>query len=234
MQAKFLSSLSSYASDGVYFATHSYGLARTTADQIYVLNKLSGGETDVRLQEETPDLPHVLSELTYSGYRELGFKKILLAEGVCDLPILRRFLRQLRKDQDVVVFPLGGDAMINAGRVAELEEVKRITTDLAVIIDSERANATDPLRRNRAEFQAACTSLDVVCHVLERRAIENYLTEPAIQKIKGPQYRALRPFERFTDIPLSWSKDKDNRDVSAEMTFDDIRTTDLGTFLSAL
>jgi predicted ATPase len=234
LQLKFLSSLAHYASVGVLFATHSYGLSRSSADQIYMLRKIKEDESVVSRVEDTSDLPHVLQDLTYSGFRDLGFEKILLVEGPTDLPVFRHFLRLLRKDHKIVLFPLGGDGMINGKRINELDELKRVSSNIAAVIDSERPSANAALATNRAEFYAACRNANVPCHVLERRAVENYFPEAAIKRIKGPKYRALGPFERFSDVPLEWSKDRDNCNVALEMSIDDLGVTDLREFLLSL
>lgn len=234
LQLKFLSRLAAYASGGVLFATHSYGLARSSADQIYTLRKIAEGESAVSPLEVARDLPTLLEDLTYSGYRDLGFEKILLVEGPHDLPVFRHFLRLLRKDHRVVLLSLGGSDMINGARGKELEELKRISPSLAAIIDSERSSSGAPLSKNRIDFKRVCDISGVACHILDRRATENYFTDAAVQKVKGPSYRALGPFERFRDIPLEWSKDVDNWQATVEMTLDDLTTTDLGRFLASL
>lgn len=41
-------------------------------------------------------------------------------------------------EQHVLMIPLGGDSMINGSREDELRELKRITTNIVAVIDSER------------------------------------------------------------------------------------------------
>ncbi|OGL15699.1 MAG: hypothetical protein A3K12_12330 [Candidatus Rokubacteria bacterium RIFCSPLOWO2_12_FULL_71_19] len=233
LQLKFLSSLTHYAGSGILFATHSLGLARSSADQIYTFRKLAEGESKVTLHEAATDLPTLLNDLTFSGYRELAFDKLLLVEGPTDLPTFRQFLRRLRKDQRIVVFPLGGDAMITGARAAELEELKRISPALAAVIDSEKTGPDTPIPRNRLEFQRACAAAGVQLHILERRAIENYFPATAVRKVKGDEYAALAPYQTFQDLALEWSKD-DNWRVAYEMTKEDLLATDLGQFLDSL
>jgi hypothetical protein len=233
LQLKFLSTLARYASTGVLFATHSYGLARSSADQIYTLQKVAEGESEVALFDAIGNLPGLLEDLSFSGYRELGFDKILLVEGPHDLPVFRHFLRLFRKDHRIVLLPLGGDGMINGARAKELEELKRICPSLAAVIDSERTGPDALVSKNRGDFETACKATNVPCHILERRAIENYFPDAAIKKIRGDNHRALGPFERFRDVPLEWSK-ADNSRVAMEMSPEDILVTDLGRFLESL
>ncbi len=124
--------------------------------------------------------------------------------------------------------------MIDGRRGRELEELKRITSDIAAVIDREGSSADAPLAKNRQEFRAVCETADVRCHILARRAIENYFPSTVLQRIKGATYRALDPFERFSDVNLEWSKNRDNVDAALSMTLDDIRGTDLEQFLVSL
>jgi hypothetical protein len=82
LQLDFLTALGSYAGEGVLFATHNIGLARASAELIYSIRKDAEGESEVRKLEATPRLSEFLGELSFSGYRELGFDKILLVEGL--------------------------------------------------------------------------------------------------------------------------------------------------------
>ena len=43
--------------------------------------------------------------------------------------------------------------MINAGSAGALKEIKRITTDVAVLIDSERASEGEALAKDREAFK---------------------------------------------------------------------------------
>src|SRR5205823_7052688 len=81
LQLDFLMTVGSYASEGVVFATHSIGLARASADRIYSVQKSADGTSPVSPLEKTSGLVEFLGELNFSGYRELGFSKILLVEG---------------------------------------------------------------------------------------------------------------------------------------------------------
>jgi len=139
LQLDFLTTLASYADEGVYFATHSYGLARASAERVYALSRIAQGESDVRPLESVNRLSEFLGELSFAGYRDMGFEKILLVEGPTEVKTIQQFLRLLGKDHKVVLLPLGGSSMINDRRGTELEEVKRISENVSALIDSERA-----------------------------------------------------------------------------------------------
>ena len=86
------------------------------------------------------------------------------------------------------------------------------------------------LRVFRKGFLKACENVGIKCHILERRAIENYFSERAIQAVKGEQYRAIEPYQRLKDTSPCWSKEENWR-IAREMTKEEFEDTDLGKFL---
>lgn len=233
LQLDFLTTLGTYACEGVLFATHSMGLARAAAERIYSVRKIAEGESEIADLESTPRLAEFLGELSFSGFQELGFDKVLLVEGSTDVKTIQQFLRLYQMEHKIVILPLGGSQLINGSREIELSEVKRITTKVFALIDSERSESGDTLAPERAAFVEICEKAKIHCHVLERRAIENYLADQAVKKIKGENYRALAPYEKLKDVSPSWWKEENWR-IAREMTLRDIEGTDLGKFLAIL
>lgn len=232
LQLDFLTTLASYATKGILFSTHSIGLARF-ADRIYSVREGGEGGSRVTEYEKTPHLADFLSELSFSGYQELGFDKVLLVEGRTDVKTIQQFLRQYKIDHQIVLLPLGGADMISGKSEAELQEVQRITTNIAVLIDSERSAPDRALARPRRAFVETCENLKIPCHVLKYRATENYLSDRAVKKIKGEKYKALEPYQKLNDISPAWAKNENWR-IAREMTKAEINSTDLGEFLSNL
>lgn len=233
LQLDFLTTIASYASEGVLFGTHSIGLARAVGQQVYALNRLREGVSDMRPLEGIPRLAEFLGELSFSGYRELGFERVLLVEGPNDVITMQQFLRKRNVDHKIVVLPLGGSGMINSNRETELAEMQRISPDLHVLIDSERNAEGEELSADRRAFVASCEKLGIQCRVLTLRAIENYLSDRAIKAMKGEKYRALAAFERLEDAEPAWAKSENWR-IAREMTLDELKGTDLGVFVESL
>ncbi len=233
LQLDFLTTLTSYATEGVLFATHSIGLARASADQVYSVQKNEAGESLVRPYEETPRLSEFLGELSFSGYRELGFDKVLLVEGPTEVKTIQQFLRLYGKDHKFVLLPLGGSGMIKAHSEAELAEIMRISDNVSALIDSERSAPAARLAPDREAFVQNCRKVGIEPCVLERRAIENYLTDSAVKRTKGVKYRALGPYELLKATPQPWAKGENWR-IAREMTRQDLQGTDLGQFLELL
>jgi ABC-type Mn2+/Zn2+ transport system ATPase subunit len=233
LQLDFLTTLASYATEGILFGTQSIGLARASAERIYSLRKLAEGESEITELESTPRLSEFLGELSFSGYRELGFDKVLLVEGVTDVKTIQQFLRLHRKDHQIVVLPLGGTQLINQAREAELQEIKRISANVFAVIDSERTAQDNPPDSTRTGFIQMCNRTGITCHVLERRAIENYLCDRAVKQVMGEKHRALAPYEALRNVSPSWPKSENWR-IAREMTRQELDQTDLGHFLAAL
>lgn len=233
LQLDFLTTLGSYASEGVLFATHSIGLARSSADKIYSIHLIDGEKRNVSEFEATENLVEFLGELNFSGYKELGFDKILLVEGPTDIKTIQQFLRCYKIDHKIVILPLNGKSQINGSFGPELEEIKRISENISVLVDSERTAPGEKLQERIKEFIKVCKQAGVKCHVLERRAIENYFTDEAIKKAKGNKYCALGHYDKRNQFSPGGSKNENWR-IAREMDVKELESTDLGTFLKSL
>lgn len=234
LQLDFLTTLASYAPvGGIIYATHSFGLARTTANRIYSVQRIGKCESRLTPYESTPRLAELVGELSFSGFKELGFDKILLVEGSTELLTFQQFLRLYNKDHQTVLLPLGGSQLINSLCEQQLQELVRITGKIHAVIDSEQNNATTPLNKERAAFREICRRLGIQCHVLERRATENYLSDSAIKRVKGQKYRSLSEYERLSDVSPAWAK-SENWLIAREMQRTELDETDLGRFLAQL
>lgn len=233
LQLDFLTTLGKYASRGVIFATHSLGLARSAAERIYSVRRKEDGLSELRPLDATPRLSEFLRELSFSGYQELGFDKVLLVEGVTEVKTFQQLLRKYGLAHKVVLLPMGGGQLINANRESELQELKRISPNISAVIDSERDGEGQPLGRERQAFVETCAAMAIPCLVLQLRATENYLCSRAIKATMGETFSALAPFARLRDTSPSWSK-SDNWRIASEMTRAELDVTDLGQFLSTL
>ncbi len=235
LQIDFLSSLATFASDGVLFATHSMGLARSVADTIYSLQQRQGHSV-VSRYETTPDLLEFAGELSFSAYREFGYDRILLVEGPTDVRTIQQLLKKLNKDHKVVVFPLLGHAFASGEYQEALIELRRIAPmeKIAVVVDSERAETGGIPDKKRQAFAAACEREGFKKVLLtERRSIENYFPRSAVQAALGERFDSLGPFEKLGTPPSNWSK-KLNWKIAHAMELHDLEGTDLLEFLHCL
>lgn len=137
------------------------------------------------------------------------------------------------KDHKIVIMPLGGKQFIKDGVEQELRELRRITTNISCIIDSEISSKDNPLSEDRQKFVDLCKKLNFDICVTEKRATENYLSEKAIKNICGEKYCELGPYEKLSDCEHTWSKSKNWR-IAREMSWDDLKDTDVGKFIERL
>ena len=232
LQLDFLTTLANYASEGTLFATHSIGLARSSADYIYTVKKTPRG-SEVREYEQNPSLLELLGELSYSTYREFGFKKVLLVEGRTEIKTFQQFLRKYRQDQHILILSLGGKDFINGHSIEELREIQRISDQIYILIDSEKNSPSAELEQCRQQFKENCHINGIHCHILERRATENYFTDRAIKLVKGDSYSALDNYQLLGNGSLGWSKSENWR-IAKEMTKEELESTDLGEFIRTI
>jgi hypothetical protein len=229
LQLDFLTSLGSYAEEGVWFSTHSLGLARSAAEQVYSVSRVSEGNSKIAALANTPRLSEFLGEMSFSSHKELGFEKVLLVEGPTEVKVVQHFLRAISKDQKILLLPLHG----HMPKADEFEEILRITPDVAALIDSERQRANAPLAKDRDDFVQLCANKKLSCHVLERRATENYFPDQVVKQVFGQNYRGLGPYEKLGDANPHWSKSQ-NWKLAEAMTFAEVRATDMGKFFETL
>lgn len=228
LQLDFLTTLASYASEGVLFATHSIGLARATADRLYSVQAGTHGSI-VRPYDRTPHYAEFLGSLGVAGLQDIGCNKILLVEGTSDVRTFQQWLRCFGKDREVVVLPLGGSSLINGKTAPQLQEIMRFGSLVFAVVDSEKNSADAAITRERREFADNCAALGIRCLVVERRATENYLPDRAVRAAFGSSSAALQPFE----AAVPWGKSENWR-AAREMTKEDLADTDLGGFLAAI
>lgn len=234
MQAKFVEALARFATHGVVFATHSIGLARTVADEVYVVTQKSRDVSTITSLKNISNYAQLLGELSFSQYEALGVNKILLVEGVTEVRTFHQLLSKFEA-RKVLVVPLGGSAMINPDRQNELAEFLRFGVGVYVLIDSERDHESHTLPV-RDQFISVCESLFGKGHAIQTnlRATENYLPEKAIRQVmRSDKYSAMTPYQTFDSLEPKWSKN-DNWKIAAETTRADWLGTDVGAFLAGL
>jgi ABC-type cobalamin/Fe3+-siderophores transport system ATPase subunit len=230
LQLDFLSALAKSATHGVMFATHSLGLARSSAETIVLVSKDPATGTHTSAYEDHTDLPSLAAQLGFDGRPELGFRKVLLVEGKTEVRSVLQLLRLYGKEHEIALIPLGGGTLIHKNSDVELRELQRLG-DVTFLIDSEKTAANAAPKKEHADFVALCASLKIDGHMLERRAFENYLTQEALDAVK-PGYTALAPYDKFP-AATSWSKNW-NWKAAAALKKSDVDATDLGKFIASL
>ena len=236
LQLRFLATLGSYTQYGLLYATHSIGLARSTAARIMAVSKSDDGSSQMRLfGTNATNFGEWLGELSYSMRAELGCEELLLVEGPTELLCFQELLRKVKKDGKFVLIQLGGSSLIRSGIKQHLSELFRIVepSKICAVIDSERLAQDAALSPERAAFVRECGEIGIDVHVLERRAIENYFVQSSIDDALGPIYEALQPFQKLESSAKPWRK-ADNWKIAREMSLEPLENTDLGKLLFSL
>jgi predicted ATPase len=234
LQLSFLTALGSYCKKGLLFATHSYGLARTSAERIFVVQRDKTTKMEP-LNSDKINLAELLGELGYAARSELGYDGILLVEGPTDVLFFQEFMRKLGCDQKYVIMQLGGSSLINGKIAPHLAEMTRLTDpqNIRVFIDSERTSAGESLSADRTDFVSSCEKVGIIVSVSERRATENYFETNGIRRALGHGFEPLQPYELLKQSKKPWHKSS-NWKIARETEVKDIEHTDLGKFLKSL
>jgi ABC-type cobalamin/Fe3+-siderophores transport system ATPase subunit len=230
LQADFITTLSGFARVAMIFASHNVGLAKIAGDRTYSIHRDANNQTSV-ITKFNPDirLSEMVGEAGFSAQQIEGCTKVLLVEGPTEIRAIRQILRKMNAEHQIVLIPLGGGSMITANRDDELREITRICNDVYCLIDSEKPHANSPIAPDRLAFKASCEKVGINCHILERRAFENYLGEKAIQHYYGKSARALGPYDDLRKNP-TWHKVY-NWKIARDMPLGDFEQNDLGKFL---
>lgn len=235
LQVAFVQTLARYASLGLVATSHSVGLARSIADEIFFLSRSNG---QVRLRRFGAGVAGSLSgeayEMGYSQFVELGGAGLLLVEGRTDIKAYREILRHLQLDQSFIVISLGGGEFFTSNEshiVHELEDLKRLNPAVvSVIYDGGRTKSDSSYDPRCKVFHTVCERLGFKVHPTERLEIENYVSQSALDVVFGVgKMRHLGEYEKMGKSG-SWDKSK-NWQLFAAMTRDEIMATDIAKFI---
>lgn len=234
LQAQVLQVLASYCTRGVMFSTHSVGLTYHIATHKCLVVETSKGMSILKDVTSGPSLSDTLGAMTFSAWKEVGYTKILLVEGVSDVPLFQNLLALYGKAGDTLVWSLNGDSAIKANeKSAILIELKRNNAKIVAVIDSEKKSESEAPASYRLDFQETCKKLGIECHILKRRSTDHYLTTAAIRSFtKNESAEQLTPFQERKSGAV-WGKN-DNWRIARLMDRGDWDATDIGEILTAL
>ena len=239
LQQTFVTALASKAKYGLIATSHSIGLARSIADNIYHLthNNNNRGISCVEFGNTyKPSLISSINELGYSQFVEIGGNNILLVEGKTDIKCFKEILKKYKIEHHFILMDLGGANLINGNSFDEIQELKRLNAkSYSVIFDSEISCEGAELNQNFKDFKNICESLNFNVFVTEYHSTENYITQSAIDKVIGNSFPALSKYENFESVErknnnTKWGK-ADNWKMFKEMSKDEFARTKLDKFI---
>lgn len=129
----------------------------------------------------------------------------------------------------VVVLSLGGGELITGARAPELEELDGCQMTCSC---SSTANGQAQIVRSirsHADFIAVCADLKMTFLVTERRAIENYFSQNALDAEYRGREKACGNYDKHSGL----DKGKNWR-VASELPKEALNGTDLGAFLQQI
>lgn len=239
LQQIFVTTLASKAKYGLIATSHSIGLARSVADNIYHLGK---NENNNRLslvdfgKSYKPTLISSINELGYSQFVEIGGNNILLVEGRTDIKSFKEILKKYKIEHHFIIMDLGGPNFINGASYEELEELKRLNAkSYSVIFDSEISYEGEELQQKFKDFKNNCVNLNFNVFETEFHSTENYINQKAIDIVIGNSFPVLGKFESLESLErkdnnTKWGK-SENWKMFKEMTLEDFEGTKLDIFI---
>jgi len=220
MQKKFLKFIKKQTSKQFVFSTHSSVFLDTNiVDKIYFVEY----DGKVKVSDQTSK-SSILHNLGYSVADNFVSDLIIFTEGPTDQPIIEKILEWLEIDDkyNIKYWPLGGDNMASLDMSVFAEQ-----KNVFALIDNDPASSVI-----RTRFKTMCDENNIVCHRLERYAIENYFSIEAIRKVIPDilQESALDPALKV-DTQLFGEAGKSikssNRKIIDNMSLEDFQETDL-------
>ncbi len=225
MQKKLLAFLKEQASKQFFLSTHSSIFVNSAfVDKVFFTFFSDSVQVD-----DATSVASILNDIGYSVTDNLVSDLIVLVEGPSDKPVLEEFMIKMGfwGKYDIKIWPLGGDIMdqLDLGVFAEKYR-------LVALVDNDPGSD-----RTRRKFNENCIKLGIEVHRLERYSLENYFTVEAINHALGSQIpttlTAIDPSKKL-EGQIGLNPKKNNRKIANAMALEDIKDTDLYTFLSEI
>ena len=223
MQRKLAAVLTEQTKKQFFLSTHSHVfLSNLIADRVFLTRS-----KERIIVEDVTDKAVALDELGYAVADHLVADLIILVEGATDWTVIEHFLRlkQLLPAYNIKHWILCGDAMVHVDLKAFADQ-----HTLMALVDSDPGSATV-----RSEFMKNCRDANIPCHKLTRYAIENYFTfealEAALPVSLPDALKVIQQKEKIEKQIPRYQK-KWNKSVAEAMSLEDLKGTDLLTFLN--
>jgi len=204
LQRRFIEFLRKETTNRYVITTHSPALIAPAEDTNVVHLWLENGVTKSRTIATSSDTLRALHDLGAQASDLLQANSVIWVEGPSDRTYLNRWLELIhpgkyREGIDYTVMFYGGRLLshlsMERDRVAETKEdegaeliqLLKINQHSAILIDSDRRKAADPLNATKTRIQTECATSGVFCWITPGREIENCLPPAAIEAA----YRAL-------------------------------------------
>ncbi|WEL27335.1 ATP-dependent nuclease [Haloferax volcanii] len=180
-ERKMLDALRTIAAEGgqVLVTTHSQVFVDNRDSASLYVTKRTDGRTDFRRVNE--DAFVAVDEIGARNSDLLQSDFVIYTEGPSDAKILRTIARHTVDnwgEYNISIQYLGGSNIAHC----DPTELRKINRNFAIILDSEKKSEGAEVDASAKELQDETEALGKVCKILEKRAIENYLSESGINE----------------------------------------------------
>jgi putative ATP-dependent endonuclease of OLD family len=159
----------------------------TTHSQVFIDNKQQANMHLVKRKNGISNFNSV-DDNAYRAVEEIGARNsdllqsdlVIYTEGPSDgkiIEVIGEYSIDGWSEKNIAIQTLGGSNLYHC----DPDDLKRINQNSAIILDSEKTTKDDSVKKERIELRENSTSLDIPCHILEYRAIENYFSDAAIK-----------------------------------------------------
>jgi predicted ATPase len=194
LQKEFLRFLLEDTQNQYILSTHSHALMTPGIDCNVIHLWQEEGVTRSRTVESTEHSLDVLRDLGIDASDLLQARSVIWVEGPSDRIYLNRWLHliapELREGVDYSIMFYGGRLLshLSLDRDAfpdpdDLISLLRINQYSAIMIDSDRGKAGDPIRATKERVRSECEKSGAPCWITEGREIENYLPVEVINVV---------------------------------------------------
>ena len=224
MQRRLLVYLNGIDDRQFILTTHSnVFLNNALVDKVWVTNYTN----DSIYVSDATSRASMLADLGYSVADNLVSDLVVLVEGPTDVPILEEFFFKmgLLQDFEIKVWPLGGDIMAQLDLTVFSQSYRLIS-----LLDKDPKSS-----KVRNRFAQKCQQHGIPIHILKRYAIENYFSLRALKKVFGVQIPGSitkLDSNKKLQSQIGINVKKNNRKIARTMSFEEIKDTDFGLFLS--
>lgn len=194
LQKEFLRFLLEETPNQYILATHSHALMTPGNDCNVVHLWQEEGVTLSRTVKSTEHSLDVLRDLGIDASDLLQARSVIWVEGPSDRIYLNRWLTlvapELREGVDYSIMFYGGRLLSHLSlerddfpNPDDLIPLLRFNQYSAIVIDSDRSKASDPIRETKERVRVECEKAGVPCWITEGREIENYLPTDVITAV---------------------------------------------------
>ncbi|ELK49722.1 ATP-dependent endonuclease of the OLD family- like protein [Haloferax sp. BAB-2207] len=180
-ERKMLDALRTIAAEGgqVLVTTHSQVFVDNRDSASLYVTKRTDGRTNFRRVNE--DAFVAVDEIGARNSDLLQSDFVIYTEGPSDAKILRTIAKHTIDnwgEYNISIQYLGGSNIAHC----DPTELRKINRNFAIILDSEKKSEGAEVDASAKELQEETEALGKECKILEKRAIENYLSEPGINE----------------------------------------------------